>query len=54
MACKNTPCKYHDARSENGCNLFPGRSWTNCRGASVKPVSANKPTPKTNSKKEHK
>ena len=54
MACINTPCKYHDAHSENGCNLFPGRSWTNCRGASVKPVDANKPTPKTNSKKEHK
>lgn len=53
MACRNTPCKYHDARSENGCNLFPGRSWANCRGASVKPVAANKPTPKTNSKKEH-
>ena len=46
MACKNTPCKYHDARSENGCNLFPGRSWTNCRGASVKPVAANKPVTK--------
>ena len=54
MACRNTPCKYHDARSENGCDLFPGRSWTNCRGASVKPVAANKQTPKTNSKKEHK
>lgn len=51
MACKNTTCKYNDARSENGCNLFPGRSWTNCRGASVKPVSANKPaTEKTKGK----
>ena len=46
MACKNTTCKYNDARSENGCNLFPGRSWTNCRGASVKPVAANKPVTK--------
>ena len=46
MACKNTTCKYNDARSENGCNLFPGRSWTNCRGASVKPVAANKPATK--------
>ena len=51
MACKNTPCKYHDARLENGCNLFPGRSWTNCRGASVKPVAAE---PKTTTKKEGK
>lgn len=51
MACRNTPCKYHDARSENGCNLFPGRSWTNCRGASVKPVSA---APKTTTKKQGK
>lgn len=54
MACKNATCKYNDARSENGCNLFPGRSWINCRGASVKPVAANKPTPKTTNKKEHK
>ena len=46
MACKNTTCKYNDARSENGCNLFPGRSWTNCRGASVRPVAANKPVTK--------
>lgn len=46
MACKNTTCKYNDARSENGCNLFPGRSWTNCRGASVKPVAAHKPATK--------
>lgn len=52
MACRNTPCKYHDARSENGCNLFPGRSWTNCRGASVKPVSANK-TETKKATKEH-
>ena len=50
MACKNTTCKYNDARSENGCNLFPGRSWTNCRGASVKPVTA--PHPKTKNQKE--
>ena len=54
MACKNTTCKYNDAASPNGCKIFPGVSWTNCRGASVKPVAANKPTPKTNSKKEHK
>ena len=46
MACKNTPCKYHDAASINGCKLFPGASWINCRGASVKPVAANKPTTK--------
>ena len=51
MACKNTTCKYNDARSENGCNLFPGRSWTNCRGASVKPVAA---TQKTTTKKQGK
>ncbi len=46
MACKNATCKFHDATSPNGCNLFPGRSWTNCRGASVKPVAANKPVTK--------
>lgn len=54
MACKNTVCKYNSYASPNGCKLFPGVSWINCRGASVKPVAANKPTPKTNSKKEHK
>ena len=47
MACKNATCKFHDATSPNGCQLFPGRSWTNCRGASVKPVSA---APKTTTK----
>lgn len=36
MACKNATCKFHDATSPNGCKLFPGRSWTNCRGASVR------------------
>ena len=46
MACNNTPCKYHDAASTNGCKLFPGASWINCRGASVKLVAANKPTTK--------
>ena len=46
MACKNTTCKFHDATSPNGCKLFPGRSWTNCRGASVRPVAANKPVTK--------
>ena len=46
MACRNTPCKYHDAASPNGCNLFPGVSWTNCCGASVKHVAANKPATK--------
>ena len=51
MACRNTPCKYHDASSPNGCKLFPGASWTNCRGASVKPVAAE---PKTTTKKEGK
>lgn len=51
MACKNTTCKYNDAHSENGCNLFPGRSWTDCRGASVKPVAA---APKTTTKKQGK
>ena len=42
MACKNTPCKYHDAASPNGCKIFPGVSWINCRGASVKLVAARK------------
>ena len=51
MACRNTPCKYHDDASPNGCNLFPGAFWTNCRGASVKPVAAE---PKTTTKKEGK
>lgn len=46
MACKNATCKYNDAASPNGCKIFPGVSWTNCRGASVKPVSANKPVTK--------
>lgn len=51
MACRNTPCKYQDAHSENGCTLFPGTSWTNCSGASVKPVAAK---PKTTTKKQGK
>lgn len=36
MACKNTTCKYNDAASPNGCTLFPGESWVNCRSSSVK------------------
>lgn len=40
MACKNTKCKYNDANAANGCKLFPGASWLNCRGASV--VTINK------------
>ena len=51
MACKNTTCKYNDAARPNGCKLFPGASWTNCRGASVKPVAA---APKTTTKKQGK
>lgn len=51
MACKNATCKFYDATSPNGCKLFPGRSWTNCRGASVKPVAAE---PKTTTKKQGK
>ena len=43
MACKNATCKYNDGASPNGCRLFPGASWTNCRGASVRAV-ATKPT----------
>lgn len=50
MACKNTTCKYNDAHSPNGCKLFPGRSWTNCRGASVRPVVESKPTTKQKGK----
>lgn len=46
MACKNATCKFHDATSPNGCKIFPGVSWTNCRCASVKPVAANKPATK--------
>ena len=46
MACKNTPCKYHDAASPNGCKIFPGVSWINCRGASVRLAAANKPATK--------
>jgi len=41
MACKNTTCKFHDATSPNGCKLFPGRSWTNCRSSSAKLIVAN-------------
>lgn len=44
MACRNTPCQYHNAASPNGCKSFPGVSWANCRGASVKPVSAAQKT----------
>lgn len=51
MACKNTPCKYNDTALPNGCKLFPGSSWTTCRSASVKLVTAK---PKTTQKKEHK
>lgn len=43
MACKNATCKFHDATSPNGCKLFPGVSWLNCRGSSVRAVAA-KPT----------
>lgn len=55
MACKNTPCKYNDSALPNGCKLFPGASWLNCRGASVKPVAADPKNKKnTNNKKENK
>jgi len=54
MACKNTPCIYHEATSPNGCKIFPGVSWTNCRGASVKPVAAEPKTITINNKKETK
>ena len=33
MACKNYTCKYNDDKTPNGCTLFPGASWLNCRGA---------------------
>lgn len=52
MACRNTPCKYHDAASPNGCKLFPGASWLNCRGASVR--AASKKLTSTNKHKETK
>ena len=46
MACKNSTCEYNGDTSPNGCKIFPGESWINCRGASVKPVYANKPATK--------
>lgn len=46
MACKNTTCKYNSACCPNGCRLFPGASWLNCRGASVKEVTTKKKDPK--------
>lgn len=50
MACKNATCKFHDATSPNGCKIFPGVSWTNCRGASVRLVVA-KPNSKNKERK---
>ena len=50
MACKNATCKYNDAASPNGCSLFPGASWTNCRGASVRAVATKPTTKKTKGK----
>ena len=49
MACKNSTCIYHDAASQNGCQNFPGESWANCRGASVRAV-VTKPTTTQKSK----
>ena len=48
MACKNKSCKYNDAKAANGCKLFPGASWLNCKGASVTTIRNNQPqtTPK--------
>ena len=43
MACKNTTCSYHAASMPNGCNIFPGESWTKCPGSTVRAV-ATKPT----------
>ena len=40
MACQNRICKYNDAARRNGCKLFPGASWINCRGASSRLVVA--------------
>ena len=51
MACKNTLCKYQDSALPNGCKLFPGASWTTCRSASVKLVTANHPKTKTQKEK---
>lgn len=39
MACKNKSCKYNDAKAANGCKLFPGASWLNCKGASVTTIT---------------
>ena len=44
MACKNATCEYNDDTSPNGCKIFPGESWINCRGASVTPVAAKNTT----------
>lgn len=49
MACKNANCEYNDDVSSNGCKIFPGESWINCRGASVRVVST-KPTTTQESK----
>ena len=45
MICANARCRHH---SPQGCRLFPGRSWLQCRHAQTKP---SKPTPKPNAKK---
>jgi hypothetical protein len=37
MACTNISCRYNDNKRPNGCTLFPGSSWLNCRGATVVP-----------------
>ena len=50
MACKNSTCEYNDDTSPNGCKIFPGESWINCRGASVTPVAAKNTTTKTKGK----
>ena len=41
MACKNTTCKYNDAASPNGCKLFNGESWRQCRRAVVTQTRIN-------------
>lgn len=50
MPCKNATCKYNDDKTPNGCTLFPGASWLNCRGASVKPVVNNQTSIKSKNK----
>lgn len=34
--CANTSCQWHDPKQDNGCALFAGRSWLDCRTKTIR------------------